>query len=168
MVSLFRDAQSQRNEKFGEKPLGSGLPEGVQQKLSGKAAGVFAKAGASDLDAVDAFSRKRKTFATVLAKAAGEQRPTDEDVNRFMESLPSVDLPDATNERLIEALVNDLNSRGAKSVWDERIKGNRKSLNNKSEKNSDIKSFSSISEAEKSNLPKGTIIMIGGKKARID
>jgi len=87
------------------------LPKGTQQIISGRSAGLAADFGADDLNKVQSFNLRRKAFATRVAKAAGEQRPTDVDIERFLATLPAMDLPDATNADLIQGLVDDINAR---------------------------------------------------------
>lgn len=91
---------------------------GVMGRLAGKEAVVRGKLG--HLPSVNVFQDRIKAFATTVAKAAGEVRPTDMDIERFIGTLPTIEKNDEENELIIRGLVNDLESRGAKAVWAER------------------------------------------------
>lgn len=126
LVMDFNDGMAQRDSFLKSQGISdtfAGLPPGTQKILGGKLASAASAVGASNLDKVQAFNRRRKAFATRVAKAAGEERPTDEDIDRFLGTLPSFDLPDPTNASLITGLIDDLNARGAEVIWAERTSG---------------------------------------------
>lgn len=81
--------------------------------IMGRFAGLIAKGKgkAGYLPAINVYNDQRKAFATVVAKAAGEVRPTDEDINRFVATLPDTGKSDAENELLIQD-INDKVARG--------------------------------------------------------
>ena len=116
LLDLFNDARSEAQSLF---------PNIGKEALSGKTSGFYAKqmGRVNKLPKVIAYQAKRKTFATTIAKAAGEVRPTDEDIRRFMEALPDISLPDETNEILLRSMYQELESQGAKNVWEKFGKG---------------------------------------------
>jgi len=119
LVDSFRAAREEASNVSG---IGK---RGVTGRIAGQKAIISGKFGHSP--AVNTFQSRIKAFATTVAKAAGEVRPTDKDIERFIETLPSVAKNDEENEILINALVNDLKDRGAKAVWSDRgVKGSSK------------------------------------------
>lgn len=130
---------------------------GVKGRVAGLEAVVRGKFGNSPK--ANVFQDKLKAFATTVAKAAGEVRPTDMDIKRFIGTLPTLTKNDEENTEIIEALINDVKVRGAKAVWEEKAK---------QEVSSKLRSFGTVEEAEAANLPKGTVISIKGKKAVIE
>lgn len=102
---------------------------GMEGRIAGKISTIKGIVG--DSPAVNVYRMRSKAFATTVAKAAGEVRPTDEDIRRFMGTLMSTELSDEENTLLLNGLIEDLHSRGAKAVWAERIggySGNAKSI----------------------------------------
>lgn len=79
----------------------------------GRFAGFLGKqAGQAGLaPEIDVFNAQREAFATTVAKAAGEVRPTDEDIRRFVKTLPSTARTDEEND-LIEADIRKKIQRG--------------------------------------------------------
>jgi len=103
---------------------------GIEGRIAGKIATIKGMVG--DSPAVNVYRKRTKAFATTVAKAAGEVRPTDEDIRRFVATLMSTELSDEENQLLMEGLVADLRARGAKAVWAERVGGT--SIQNQSTK----------------------------------
>ena len=91
---------------------------GVSGRLAGKTAILKGKVGHSP--AVNAFQDKIPAFATIVAKAAGEVRPTDRDIERFMGTLMTLDKNDEENAIIMQQLLQDLEAKGAGAVWSER------------------------------------------------
>ncbi|KKN70062.1 hypothetical protein LCGC14_0435090 [marine sediment metagenome] len=114
LITLFRSARKEAGT----------IPKIGTRGILGRAAGQVAigkgKLGFSP--AVNVFQDKTKAFATIVAKAAGEVRPTDKDIERFMGTLPTLSKNDAENKIIIEQLVGDLRAKGAKAVWAQRGK----------------------------------------------
>lgn len=118
LIDLFGKAREEAASIPGVGELGIG------GRIAGVAAGIRGKAGMSP--AVNVYQDKRKAFATIVAKAAGEQRPTDQDIERFMETLPDIGKNDEENSMIIDQLVADLEAKGAGSVWADRVRGKSK------------------------------------------
>lgn len=104
LFQSFAKARTEGEEGFGE-AFGARGPLG---RITGKAAGVKGKIGLSP--AIDVFNSKRKAFATVVAKAAGEVRPTDVDIERFVETLMSTERSDEENELIMQDLLRKVES----------------------------------------------------------
>jgi len=97
LITLFGKAQTESKDFSGF--VGD---EGLAGRLAGFAASGSANIGLSPN--LSAYNRKRKAFATVAAKAAGEVRPTDQDITRFVATLPAIHLSDEENDILMEQL----------------------------------------------------------------
>ncbi len=115
LVGLFKRARKEAGT----------VPNVGKPGLSGRVAGIATvlkgKTGYSP--AVNVYQDKIKAFATIVAKAAGEVRPTDNDIKRFVNTLPTLAKNDAENKIIIEQLKADLRARGAKVLWEERTQG---------------------------------------------
>jgi hypothetical protein len=116
MVNAFGLAQQEAKKNV----KGFGKP-GLEGRILSQEAIIRGKIGESPN--VNVYQDRIKAFATTVAKAAGEVRPTDMDIMRFIQTLPSIEKNDAENEIIINGLINDLKARGAKSVWLERSGG---------------------------------------------
>ena len=115
LIDLFRNAQGEGKSYirgFGE--------AGPQSRVAGGMADIIGKFGSSKLPNLNVYNRESKAFATTVAKAAGEVRPTDQDIRRFMGTLPSTKLSDQENEILIQQLSQDMENKGFKGMWIER------------------------------------------------
>jgi hypothetical protein len=121
LIDLFKKA---RKEAGSVKGIGE---RGIPGRIAGQVVVGKGKLGYSP--AVNVFQDKIKAFATIVAKAAGEVRPTDMDIRRFVETLPTLKKNDAENEIIMNQLVNDLRARGAKAVWSSRIGGGQRRHN---------------------------------------
>ncbi|MFH1230706.1 MAG: hypothetical protein V1709_04330 [Planctomycetota bacterium] len=118
LIDLFRTGQEEGKTNikgFGATELGG--------RIAGRQASILAAMGKKELPALNIYNRKKKAFATTVAKAAGEVRPTDEDIKRFMGTLPDFNLSDQENEIVIEQLKKDITSKGYKNVWNDRKSG---------------------------------------------
>lgn len=129
---------------------GFGAP-GVMGRLAGKGASVSGKFGY--LPATNVYNAQRKAFATVVAKAAGEVRPTDEDIRRFVQTLPDIEKSDAENSLLISDIQDKVSKGNIGELW-----GKAKSA--------PVPSFATEEEAEASGH-KGEV-SIAGRRARIE
>ena len=89
--------------------------KGIGGRISGKVAGISGKMGYSP--AINVYNAQRKAFATVVAKAAGEVRPTDEDIKRFLETLPDTAKSDEENALLIGDIQAKTEKGGIASLW---------------------------------------------------
>jgi len=115
LFESFSRAREEGKEAFGE----SFGAEGIRGRLTGKVAGVKGKLGYSP--AIDVYNSKRKAFATVVAKAAGEVRPTDVDIKRFVETLMSTERTDEENELIMQDLLRKVESgdrEGLSNLWE--------------------------------------------------
>jgi hypothetical protein len=121
LTDLFDQARNEAKLAF---------PDIGRTDLRGKTSGFIAKqmGRINKLPTVIAYQARKKAFATTIAKAAGEVRPTDEDIKRFMESLPDLSLPDETNDILLNTMYSELDSQGAKNVWDKYSKRGNEDL----------------------------------------
>lgn len=93
---------------------------GLTGRATGFVAGKVGRAGF--LPAIDVFNAKRKAFATVVAKAAGEVRPTDVDIERFKETLMSTGRSDEENELIMKDLLRKVQSgdrAGLRKLWED-------------------------------------------------
>jgi hypothetical protein len=104
LIDLFTKAQEEA--KSASPSVGQA---GVTGRISGGLVARQAQAlgqtvGGVPLPNVSAYNASMKAFATVAAKAAGEVRPTDQDIIRFMGTLPRVTLSDKENQILIDQL----------------------------------------------------------------
>lgn len=118
LSGLFESFTAARTE--GEKTFGGAFgARGPIGRITGKVAGVKGKLGLSP--AIDVFNSKRKAFATVVAKAAGEVRPTDVDIQRFVETLMSTERTDEENELIMKDLLRKVesdNTEELKQLWE--------------------------------------------------
>ena len=103
IITSFREA---RAEASGVTNIGK---RGFKGRFAGFSAVIKGKAGFSPK--VNVFQDRIKAFATTVAKAAGEVRPTDVDIERFIETLPSVRKNDEENEIIIQGLANRSKTR---------------------------------------------------------
>ena len=103
LLTSWTEARSEGKEIFGES-FGS---EGLTGRVAGKVAKWTGYAGHAP--AINVYNKKRKAFATVLAKAAGEVRPTDQDILRFMDTMFSVEMSDKENSLILDSLKVKLN-----------------------------------------------------------
>jgi hypothetical protein len=110
LFALFGTAQKEAKSKV---PYSGS--KGIPGRIAGKIVGGMGAAGYSPN--VNVYNDKRKAFATVVAKAAGEVRPTDEDIKRFMGTLFDIGKSDEENKILADQLIADLKARGAQAVW---------------------------------------------------
>ncbi len=101
------------------KKEGQGIPNfgslGIKGRIAGKFSGISGKAGYSP--AINVYNAQRKAFATVVAKAAGEIRPTDEDIKRFVETLPDVMKSDEENALLIGDIQEKISKGNLGNLW---------------------------------------------------
>lgn len=88
---------------------------GIPGRLAGFGAKISGKAGY--LPATNVYNAQRKAFATVVAKAAGEVRPTDEDIKRFVETLPDTSKSDEENALLISDIQEKVAQGGLGNLW---------------------------------------------------
>lgn len=95
--------------------------------VEGRVAGLIGKGksalGVSPL--ANTYNARRLGFATTIAKAAGEVRPTDDDIKRFLKSLPDLALSDKENENRIIEMEKDLASKNPEQIWKERSTGRK-------------------------------------------
>lgn len=150
LISSFREAQKE------SKSVPFAGEQGIAGRIGSQAAIAKGKLGYSS--SLNVYQDRIKAFSTTVAKAAGEVRPTDEDIKRFIKTLPTISKNDKENEIVINGLVNDLRARGAKAVWAERT--------GKLNINENI--FNSVEEAEAAGLPIGTRIFINDREAVIE
>ena len=122
LITLFKSGQEE-----GKKISGFGKT-GPESRFAGRGASFLGMVGVPGYAYINVYNRKKKAFATVVAKAAGEVRPTDEDIVRFMGTLPDFNLSDKENNIVIDQLQKDIQSKGYKKVWQDRISGNVASL----------------------------------------
>lgn len=109
LIESFRGAREETRGAFGVGERG----------LTGRIGGLLAvgKGKIGESPKVNVFQDRIKAFATTVAKAAGEVRPTDKDIERFIGTLPTIEKSDEENEIIIKGLINDLKARGAKVLW---------------------------------------------------
>ncbi len=86
-------------------------------RIGGFLLGKKASIGASP--AVKVFVDQRKAFATTVAKAAGEVRPTDVDIERFVATLPDPTTKTAEENALLVQDIKAKVQQGAKRWWEE-------------------------------------------------
>ena len=134
---------------------------GIQGRLAGVSSGIAGSLGY--LPATNVYNKQRKAFATVVAKAAGEVRPTDEDINRFVQTLPDTGKSDEENALLIADIQDKVSKGGLTNLW-----FNATGKLTPTQTQPQVLSFNSEAEAESANLSTGTIVTINGRKARID
>jgi len=104
LIDLFKTAigeAKKANEGIGKSGLGGRIAGKV---ITGEASLLGESVRGKTLANVNAYNISLKAFATVAAKAAGEIRPTNEDIIRFSATLPRFTLSDAENDILIEQL----------------------------------------------------------------
>jgi hypothetical protein len=126
LIDLFSSAR-----KEAETVPGIGK-QGYSGRIAGAATVAKGKLGYSPT--VNVYQDKLKAFATTVAKAAGEQRPTDEDIKRFIDTMPSIAKSDEENNLLMDGLVADLQARGAKALWYEKTNTENKTSDNTTKK----------------------------------
>lgn len=123
VVDLFNQARDEAEviPNFGESGdikeqgfLGA-MVSGTKGRIAGKLAKKSADMGA--LPSVQAFNDSVKAFATIAAKSSGEQRPTDEDINRFLGSLMSTEGSDKENAIKMSQQIKNLRSKGINVDW---------------------------------------------------
>ena len=88
---------------------------GIAGRLAGQYASLRGRAGVSP--AIDVFNAQRKAFATTVAKAAGEVRPTDEDIRRFVETLPSPNRTDEENALIVADIQRKIQEGKIEELW---------------------------------------------------
>lgn len=136
MVDLFKSSYPASREKTLIGQVGKNIPlfgqsalydRAVGAELSGKIPIPFTQgipvgrlpAGAypredKDWSKMAAYEDMAEGFLTTLAKEAGEQRPTDQDVARFKKSLMGYGKDPGTNEILMESLSKDASTLSPK------------------------------------------------------
>lgn len=115
LIASFGRARKEQGElplvgEFAGKP-------GVS-RITGVIASIAGGLGLAPATSV--FNKKRKAFATVVAKAAGEVRPTDVDIERFLGTLMNPNLTDAENELIMLDLLTKVKEGGdevAVNIW---------------------------------------------------
>ena len=115
LFESFARATEEGKAAFG----GAFGARGLLGRATGKLAGIKGRAGFSP--AIDVFNAKRKAFATVVAKAAGEVRPTDVDIERFVETLMSTERSDEENELIMQDLLKKVEAEdreGLRQLWE--------------------------------------------------
>lgn len=147
LVTLFKSARREVSDIPG---IGQ---TGPQSRFAGLVAKGRGSIGLSPKTNI--FQRKLDAFATVVAKAAGEVRPTDRDIIRFRKTLLDISLSDAENQIIIDQLVADLRAKGAKAIWADRTA----EIDNAT----GLRIFNSENEAALADLPVGTRIIILNK-----
>lgn len=105
-----------RREASSVEGFGKPGPEG---RVANVEAIIRGKAGLSPT--VNVFTDRLPAFATLTAKAAGEVRPTDEDIRRFSKALMNLGMNDAENAIQLEQVIKDVRSKGHSVLWAEPI-----------------------------------------------
>ncbi|HDY68902.1 MAG TPA: hypothetical protein ENH85_14065 [Candidatus Scalindua sp.] len=113
LLTSFNRATAEA-EKGGTPLVGERGPLG---RIGGFLLGKKASIGASP--AVKVFVDQRKAFATTVAKAAGEVRPTDVDIERFVATLPDPTTKTAEENALLVQDIKAKVQQGAKRWWEE-------------------------------------------------
>lgn len=89
--------------------------------VAGRVANLTAIAGSKlgNLPTVKVFQDRIGAFATIAAKAAGEVRPTDADIERFSNSLTNLKNNDKENAVQLSQVLKDIESKGQGVLWAE-------------------------------------------------
>lgn len=66
---------------------------------------------------IDVFNAQKDAFATTVAKAAGEVRPTDEDIRRFVKTLPSPSRTDEENALIVADIQSKIAQGKTADLW---------------------------------------------------
>lgn len=87
--------------------------------IEGRVAGVEAvmKGKIGDSPAINVFTDNVDAFATTTSKAAGEVRPTDEDIKRFSKAMISMYKNDAENALQLGVVLDDIRAKGHSISW---------------------------------------------------
>ena len=95
------------------------IPNFGEEGFMGRLAGVGAKAmGAlGQLPDTQSFIDRVESFATTTSKAAGEVRPTDEDIRRFSKAMLNIGRNDRENANQLAGVLRSLKNRGASTSW---------------------------------------------------
>jgi hypothetical protein len=88
---------------------------GIKGRLAGQAAKIKGQLGFSP--AIDVFNSQKDAFATTVAKAAGEVRPTDKDIERFVKTLPNPARSDEENALIIADIQKKIQQGNIGDLW---------------------------------------------------
>jgi len=110
IMELFNAARQESKGSFEN--VGK---EGITGRIAN--IGAIAKAKFGYLPTVNVFQDRIKAFATITAKQAGEQRPTDADIERFIGAMMNFRNNDKENALQIGQQLKDLQSRGLNVDW---------------------------------------------------
>lgn len=162
IVGLFNKARSEAEGSFIGEEFG-------KASISGRIANrtALAQSQLGSLPAVKTFQDRIKAFATIVAKAAGEVRPTDRDIERFSNALVNLKNSDAENALQLEQILKDVQAKGQDISWAEPLV---RQFESRTGQNVDVSigdtpTFDTPEEAMGSNLPSGTKVIIGGRPA---
>lgn len=171
IMELFNDAMIEA--KGNSADVGK---EGLGGRLANLSTIMAGKAGYSPN--VNIFQERIKAFATVTAKQAGEQRPTDADIERFIGAMMNFKNNDKENAIQMAQQLKDLQARGSNIDWAipivdqyEKITGTNVKIDAGSQPIQQLPNpqtslnFRSEEEAASANLPSGTKITINGRPA---
>jgi hypothetical protein len=115
IIELFNKARKEMADvSFMGTPAGS---EGIAGRMANQKAILKGKAGYSPT--VNTFQDSVAAFATIQAKAAGEQRPTDQDIVRFANALLNLKNNDAENALKLGTILSDIKAKGQSISWAE-------------------------------------------------
>jgi hypothetical protein len=98
---------------------GEAVPGFGSSGLIGRGAnlGAIIKAKAGLSPSINVFQDRIGAFATIAAKAAGEVRPTDQDIVRFGKALTNVKNNDEENALQMEAVLRDIEAKEQGISW---------------------------------------------------
>lgn len=115
--NLYNEALGEVSSKIPN--VGASGFEGIYSRLKAKGGKVL-----GDFPKLKAFEDGIKAYATDYAKGAGEARPTDEDIKRFLDTLPTVtgvtDTTESNSTKMRNQLLK-LKARGVSYKWAEDV-----------------------------------------------